>query len=516
MKIERTKNAARNIYVGWFQSIYTMIWPFIFRTAMIYFLGVQYCGLNGLFTSILSVLNLAELGVGSAMVYSMYKPIAEDDTVKICALMRLYKIYYRIIGLVIGFCGLIIMPFIPHLVKGDIPNDLNIYILYLMNLGATVLTYWLFAYKNCLLSAHQRQDVNSKITMITNTVRYLLQILVMGVFHNYYWVLIIMLVTQIGNNILCAFIVSKMYPQYVAKGKMARSEVESINKRVKDLFTAKLGSVILNSADTVVISTFLGLTVLAVYQNYYALVTSVQSVIAVILGACTAGIGNSLVVETREKNFNDLKKLTFIIVWISGFCSCCFLCLFQPFMKIWMGKDLLLEMGLVICMVIYFYIYEINALLNLYKDAGGIWHSDRFRPLITALTNLGLNLIMVNFCGLYGILLSTVLSTLFVGFPWLIHNLFTTIFDFSTVKVYLRNLIKYTIIVVVTCVLTYTICSMVQLNEYANLAIRLLICCIVPNLIFFITLKKEKEFKEVIELLDTITKGKFKKYLFGK
>ena len=140
MKIERTKNASRNIVFGGILKIYQIAVPFLMRTAMIYFMGVQYLGLNSLFTSILQVLNLTELGVGSAMVYSMYKPIAEDDTKTICALMRLYRLYYRVIGIVIAVIGGILTPFIPYLVKSDLPAGLNIYILYLFNLAATVLS----------------------------------------------------------------------------------------------------------------------------------------------------------------------------------------------------------------------------------------------------------------------------------------------------------------------------------------------------------------------------------------
>ena len=177
MRIERTKNATRNIVVGMILKIYQLLVPFVIRTVMIHMLGMEYLGLNSLFTSILQVLNLAELGVGSAMVFSMYKPIAEDDSATINDLMRLYQFYYRIIGIIILTVGIIITPFIPKLIKSDIPSGLNIYILYYLNLGATVISYWLFAYKNCLLTAHQRSDVISKLTIITNTVMYVGQII---------------------------------------------------------------------------------------------------------------------------------------------------------------------------------------------------------------------------------------------------------------------------------------------------------------------------------------------------
>lgn len=163
MKVERTRNATRNAIFGVIYKIYVMLVPFVMRTLMIYIMGVNYLGLNSLFTSVLQMLNLAESGVGSAMVFSMYKPIAEGDGKKICALMRLYKIYYRVIGTIVLIGGIIITPFLKYLIKSDLPADINLYILFYLNLASTISTYWLFSYKNCLLFAHQRSDVSTKI-----------------------------------------------------------------------------------------------------------------------------------------------------------------------------------------------------------------------------------------------------------------------------------------------------------------------------------------------------------------
>ena len=439
-KIERTRNASRNIFFGVILKAYQILVPFLMRTAMIYLMGVQYLGLNSLFTSILQVLNLAELGVGSAMVYSMYKPIAEDDNATICALMKLYKTYYRLIGLIIAVIGCILTPFIPKLISGDVPKGVNIYILYLLNLGATVLSYWLFAYKNSILQAHQRTDIVSKVTLVTNTMQYGLQILVLWIFRNYYLYVIVMLITQAMTNIATALFADRIYPEFKPLGQVEKKKVREINQRIRDLFTSKIGGVIYDSADTVVISAFLGLTVLAVYQNYYYILNAISGFIVVIFSACTAGIGNSIVVETKEKNFNDLNKFTFIICWIAGFCSCCLLCIYQPFMELWVGKDLMLSFSAVICFVIYFFTRQLNALFNLYKDASGMWHEDKYRPLAAALTNLVLNLILVQFIGIYGVILSTVLAILCVGMPWLMHNLFTMIFEKKNLWPFLRKL----------------------------------------------------------------------------
>ena len=184
MKLERTKNAARNIVFDGTLEMVNMLFPFVIRSVMLHFLGTEYLGLNGLFKSLLMFLNLAELGVGSAMVFSMYKPIAEDDTPAICALLRLYRTLYRIIGLAIAAVGLLLIPVLHSFIKDGLPAGMNLYILYLMNLGNTVLTYWLFAYKGSLLQAHQRRDLISKVSLAVRLTEYILKILILVFMRN--------------------------------------------------------------------------------------------------------------------------------------------------------------------------------------------------------------------------------------------------------------------------------------------------------------------------------------------
>ncbi len=511
MKIDRTNNASRNIVFGVILKIYQLALPFLMRTLMIYFMGVQYLGLNSLFTSVLQVLNLAELGVGSAMVYSMYKPIAEDDGKKICELMQLYKIYYRVIGGVVLTLGLILTPFLNRLISGEVPADINIYILYLMNLAATVLTYWLFAYENSLFQAHQRVDVVSKITIVTDTVKYAIQIVVIIFTGNYYLYVIAILVTQVMNNIAVALFARKIYPDYRAQGKLPKEDVKVINKRIRDLFTSKIGSVVVNSADTLVISAFLGLTVLAVYQNYFYIFTAVTGMITIIFNSVTAGVGNSIVLDSEEKIYRDFETFLMIIMWITGFGCCCFLSLYQPFMELWVGKDLMVEFSIVICLVVYFFVYELNSILNFYKDASGMWHEDRFRPLVTALANLGLNIILVQYIGLYGIILSTVITMILIGMPWLIHNLFHVVFPKKYVGRFLGKLLIYIVATLAACTITYATGSLLYAaTPFLEIIIRLLVCIVEGNLIFFLVYYQLPEFERSMGIADRMTKGKIK------
>lgn len=501
MRIQRVKNASRNIVFGMLLKVYQIIMPFIMRTVMIYYLGIEYAGLNNLFISILQVLNLAELGIGAAMIYSMYEPIAKNDEKKICALMNLYKISFRVIGLIVLVLGLVILPFVPKFISGSVPNELNIYILYLMHLAVTVISYWLFSYKNSLLYAHQRTDISSKVVLGTNTFQYIFQLISLLVFKNYYLYLIVSIITQIATNIITSMVVDKIYPSYKASGKVDEITSKSIKKHVLGLITNKIGSTVLNSTDAIIISSFLGLSILAIYQNYQFIITAVISIVTIVYQACLAGIGNSLILEDKKKNYDDFRTMNFIIYWISSFCSSCMICLFKPFMKIWMGDTYLLDIDVVICLVVYFFIYQIEQLIGMYKDAAGIWYEDRFRPLITAAGNVILSLILVNMLGLYGVKIATIICMVILSLPWLIANIFKYIFPDESKHKYCFSLGIYVLLAIINCCLTYFICSFIPDTGIINLIIKMIVCVIISNIINLIIFIKNKEFKRTFNII---------------
>ena len=508
MKINRSLNEKRNVLFGIALKLYQILLPFAFRSVIVYALGVQYLGLNSLFTSVLQVLNLAELGIGSAMVFSMYRPIVDDDNPKICALIRLYKTYYNIIGLVILVVGLCLTPYIPTLIKGTVPDNINIYLLYILNLVATVLTYWLFAYRNSILQAYQRQDISSKVTIATDTVKYVLQFIMLMVFHNYYLYVIVILFTQALNNIVTAMISKKMYPQYSPTGTLDPAEKKSINNRIKDLFTSKLGGVIVNSTDTIVISSFLGLEILAIYQNYYYIISSIMAFIAIINSSVLAGIGNGLIIQSEEENYGEFSRFFFIQIWIFGFCVCCFFVLMQPFMMLWMGDKLLLDFLYVILFCVYFIGYEYVMFMSVYKDAAGIWHDDRFRPLLSGIINVFLNLYLVNIMGLYGVILSTILSLYLVSAPWITVNVFKNIFPRENLWQFLRRTICYIGVIVISVGVVYLVTYLLSDNNLLFFIIKGIICIIVPNAVYWVFYHRLQEYKSAkVYLAAMIKKG---------
>ncbi len=492
MKIERTKNATRNIWFGIIYRMEAILCPFIVRTIMLYIMGTEYVGLNSLFTSILSFLSLAELGVGNALVYSMYKPIAENDTDSICALLNLYRKLYRYIGVIIFCIGMILVPFLPKLISGDVPADINLYILFFIYLFNNVISYWLYGYKQSLLTAFQRSDIISKRSMVIQMAMYLIQIVVLLMFRNYYVYIIWLPISTIATNIANSVIVDRMFPEYQCRGEVPREVRESITKKVMALFGTKANSIVLHSADNLVISAFLGLTMVGLYGNYYYILNAIVGIMTIVFSSLTAGLGNSLETETVDKNYNDFNIIMFLNAWLVTFCTACLLCLYQPFMKIWAGEDKLLPFGVAVLLACYFYIYEIRRTILTYKDAAGIWWEDRFRPYAVMVTNIVLNVIMVQFIGIYGIILSTIISMI-ISIPWENYTVFKYIFQRSA-KQYYKRFAIYLLLAVVLCLLTYLLCSFAP-NGVVGLIIRMAICCIFPNACYIAIFYKTREFK---------------------
>lgn len=485
MKFDRKKNATRNILFGLLLKVYQIVLPFTIRTVIIYYLGVEYVGVNSLFASVLQVLNLAELGVGSAMVFGMYKPIANDDKVTMCALLKLYKTYYRIIGVIIAVLGVSTIPFLHILVKGDVPEGISLYALFSMNLAITVLSYWLFSYKNSVLQAYQRSDMISKIGLIMSTLQYAGQILTLVVLKNYYAFVAVALLIQVMQNLVTARVATRLYPDLQPVGELEHNTKDEIDARIRDLFAIKVGSIVVSSVDTIVISAFLGLTTLAIYQNYYFIMISVCGVIGVIFDSVLAGVGNSFVTETKEKNYEDFKVFSFLVCSILCVCSCCFVAMYQPFMNLWLKRqELILDYKFVVLFTVFFYVHELSMIWATYKDATGIWHEDRWRPLVSAGVNLILNIVLVNIVGLYGVILSTIISYVFISMPWLLHILFKNVFV-KNKREYISQLLVYIFVSVLCCVVTFEICRLVALDGWMGLFIK---CVLAIFIAFFIQL----------------------------
>ena len=265
----RIQNAKRNMISGMCQKIVAILFPFITRTVLIRDLGAEYAGVGGLFTSILQVMNVAELGFSSAVAFGLYKPIADHDTKYVCRMLSFYRRVYKWIGMFVLATGIIIMPILKYLVKGSYPQNLNIYILFMLQVIYTVIGYLAYAYKEVIISATQRQDILSKVDIVVTVLQGTVQILVLIFFRNYYFYVITMIFCMLGRSLYIGKLTTRIYPEYRCEGKLTKEERQVITKHVKGLAIGRINVVSRNAFDSIVIAKFCGLIDVTIYENYY-------------------------------------------------------------------------------------------------------------------------------------------------------------------------------------------------------------------------------------------------------
>jgi O-antigen/teichoic acid export membrane protein len=438
----------------------------------------------------------------------------EKNTEKICALLNVYKRFYHVVGLVILIIGIAVCPLLRYLIKGDIPYGINLYIIYFLYLTNTVIGYFLFSYKASLFIANQRDDVRCNISTVCYTIMYIVQIVVLLFVKDYYIYLIIMPISTIANNIIQQILSLKYYPDYYGRGSISKEESIDLTKRTIGLISYKIGGVIYNNADTIVVSAFLGLIVLAKYTNYYYVITGLVAIFNIVQNAITASVGNFVATESLEKNQKQFELLDNVFIWISGWCAICLLCMFQPFMRLWMGEKNLLPFSNVVLFSLYFYFMNFTMVISVYKNAAGIWWEDKIRPLIGIAINVILNIWWVRYIGINGVILSSIVNTVLVSIPWSAYFLFKCYLKIS-LKKYLLKLIRLTVITTLSGGVTYAICNVVSIHsDIITLIVNAVICLIVPNVLYFIYFKSTRQLDEILHFVFNILKirSKSKKY----
>lgn len=511
MQIRRTENTTRNAIWGILDKFAQMVLPFITRTLILKLIGEKYLGLNGLFTSIITVLNMADLGFGVAITYSMYKPIADNDTEALCALLNYYKKIYRVIGFVVLGVGLALMPLLPKLIKDEIPNEINIYLLFSIYLANTVLSYWLFAYKKSLLSAYHRNDVTAKIAFALLFCQYGLQILALSVFRNYYTYVVVLPLITLTSNILTSVATKRMFPEIVCKGKADPETTGKIKKQVSGAFIGKICGQTRTSLDSMFISSFLGLTQVAIYSNYYYILSAIHNLLNVVTQSMVGGVGNSIVKESKQKNYVDFNRFSFLYSWISGWCACCMLCLYQPFMRLWVGDSLTLPFGTMVLFCVYMYTMSASDIKNVYYTAKGLWWEGRWRSLLEVVTNCVFHYFGAKYFGVAGILLATILSMVLVNFLYGSSILFKHYFsEESIARYYVRHLTYFCVVAVVSAA-TYTVCALLPGGGFATLLGKAVICLVLPNVLFYFAYFKTSSFADAKPFISRLLSGLIRK-----
>lgn len=498
--MERTKKTIKNIKYGFVSSVAITILKFVTRTILIYVLGSQYTGMDSLFVSIVGVLNLSELGISSAINYSLYEPVATKNYLRANQIINFYKSLYRLIGVLICFVGVLFIPFLNKVVKNEIPRNENIYILYGISLINTVIGYFLFAYKSSIFIANMQSKEISKIKTISLLLQNFFQIVVLIITKSYVGYLLLAPLFTVLNNLLCSIKATKMYPSYYAAGHLERKEKLKILKNVKGLFIQKIGGVVFTFFDNIIISIFMGLRDVAIYNNYFYIIQFLWTLLNVIETALISSVGNSIVTEHKEKNYGDFKIFNFIYVWIVSVMMTCLLCGYQVFMQVWVGEEWLLADYDVVLFCVYFYVCKMGTMGYVYKEAAGIWIYGQYIPAITAIINLALNVFLTPIMGLAGVLISSIISMGTINFWGYLYILYKKYFGLTSEWIlYMLRQFAYMMINFSSAFTVYYLFKKLALEGLMGLLICVLGGFIWQNVVMICVYKNRYEYKQALK-----------------
>ncbi|WP_347321056.1 hypothetical protein [Rossellomorea sp. RS05] len=495
----RTHNSFRNVTVSFIGQIIAMLIAFPARYFFIKTLGIDYLGLNSLFINIVTILSLADLGIGSAIVYSLYAPLAKKNENAIMGLMNFYKQAYTIIGIVVFVFGLLILPFVSLFTSTtSIPNIHFIFLLFVLN---TTISYF-YAYKRSIVIAYQKNYIINTIHYTSIVSLNILQVLVLLTTKNFILFLVIQILVTLIENLFISKIANNMFPFLRNKNrvKISKDEKSGIFENVKAILLHKIGGAILQGTDNIVISIYLGVYWVGLYSNYILIINAIISIFNQIYNSITASVGNLLVTEEKQRNYNVFNNLLFINFWIVGFCSINLLILINPFITLWLGDTYLLSSTTIILIVINFYLFCFRNTALLFKNAAGLFRQDKYKPLIEGSLNIVLSILLVKIMGINGILVGTIISMLLTSFwiePFIVYK---HIFYKKVSKYYLKILF-YTIVNIIVGSFAWFIVQLIPQQDLFGFCIKVLICLIIPNFIFVFSFSKTQEFKYLSHLI---------------
>ena len=472
MDTSRTSNSLKNMAFGVGSQMLSILMGFFTRWMFIALLGKEYLGVSGLFTNVLSLLSLANLGFDTAIIYSLYKPLAEGDMVAVKGYMRVYRRVYRAVGATVFVLGCILMPFLPHLIKGTVTIPESIYhsiFMVLRNLGEMVVLLF---------------------------------------FHAYIPTLICIIAFQLAENAWIARVTNKKFPFLTdsSAGEISLEQKQALKENVKSLFLYKISGTIISSTDNILISKFQGLASVGLYSNYVYIVDVIRTFLSYIFYSMTASIGNYNATESKEANEKMFYNLFFASFWLYGFTGICLGVLLNPFIALWIGEDYLLPSWTVFIIIVNYYTAGVQYASTTYREVTGLFKVGKYRPLIAAMINLAVSIILAYPLGISGILLGTIISRLCVYFwydPYIIHK---TLFG-QKLRYYFATYLLYGLCTLAVGTLCFAIARSITLkNPILAFAIEIGICALLPNIFFFILFKRRAEFQIILGYMKRISR----------
>ena len=508
----RTDFAIKNVGIAGLMQAISILLNFISRTIFVKLLGNDYLSCDGLFTNILTILSFSELGIGSAIIFSLYKPIAEDDKKQIGKLLNLFKNAYLIITIIITTAGVCLIPFLKYLIS-DVPNvKENITLLYLLFLFNTVASY-IFGYKRSYLIANQKNYIVVLIHHGMNLIKIIIQIIILLLTHNYILYLILNILATLFTNIVTTIITDKKYPwiNNYNDAKLLKEERKPIFQNIFSIFQYKLGSVILNGTDNIIISTVLKTSLVGLVSNYNMIISAVQTVASQACSGLQATVGNFNVKSSENDRYRTFCKLYFISCWGFGFFAVSLATLLTPFVQnIWLGNKYVIPYDAVLALSVSFYINLINTVPSIYRTTLGYFKEARFAPMIASLLNIILSVVLAKIIGLSGVFWATAISRVLTFNIIDPHYVFKRGFNMTPFKYY-KIFLTETLMLIINYLITFYSVSLIHSCGIMGFILKAILNCIVFNFFFILTHFKNPSFKDTLLILKRMCERKVSK-----
>lgn len=497
--MSRTDNSLRNLKTAVLFKLAAIVVNFIARKIFVVVLTKEYLGLDGTFANILTMLSLAELGVGTAITYSMYKPLAEGDRELILSLMTLYRKFYTVIGITVGVLGAALTPFLQYIIR-DIPDIPHIRLIYLMFVLDSSISYFL-VYKQSLISADQKQHIVTSYQYKTSMAVTAAQCAALLLTGDYILYLALKLCATFVCNALLARKADRLYPYLKQKTvqPLPAPVRQDISKNIRAMIAHKLGSVVVFGTDNVLIAYFVGAVSVGLYSNYLLITQSLKSAYSMIFRAMTASIGNLCAAEDTAHAQAVFWRVDLLTRWIYGFSTVCLVVLFNPFISLWLGADYLFSMPIVLLIVLSFYVTGMRQSVLTFREAMGLYWYDRHKPLFESAINLAVSILLAKPFGIVGIFIGTVVSTLSTC-TWVEpYILFRHGFGAPVGKYFVHYTLN-TLLTAFAGAATWCICALLPQTGFGSFIIKVLLCCVIPNLFFLLVYVKTSEFRYFLTL----------------
>ncbi len=494
----RTEYSAKNTTVAVVSRIVAILMGFATRVVFTHTLSEAYVGINGLFTDILNVLALSELGVGTAITYALYKPIAQADIERQKSLMQIYRLFYRAVACIVLGLGLLIIPFMGVFIKNQ-PDVNHLILIYLLYLANSVISY-LLIYKRTLIDAHQLIYVGTLNQTIFLVIQDVAQIIILLITRNFLLFLIVYLICTVGSNVSISRKADKLYPYLKDKNiaKLPKQERSDIYKNIQAMLMHKVGTVVVNNTDNLLISAFVGVVSVGKYSNYYLLIGSIRQILDQIFQGITASVGNLGVTADRFRVKKIFETSFFIGQWIYGVAAICLYEILNPFVELSFGSNYVFEVNIVLILCVNFYVTGMRKATLVFQDSMGLFWHNRHKAIVEAIINLVASIILASKFGIIGVFAGTLISTLATS-TWVEpFVLYKHKLQCSMVG-YMAKYALYTCVLFLAWLATDCLCGYCEYGLIITIILRTIICIFVPNVILLLAYFRTKEFIFVVE-----------------